>query len=67
MLVVAWAGQNVRWNAGHERRCCQGCFGPLPLPPDLVQLAAIAGKAGASQKQVATPQRKRNSVECYAH
>ena len=54
----------MHWNAGHERRCCQGCFGPLPLPPDLVQLAAIAGKAGASQKQVAVPQLVRNPVKC---
>ena len=67
MLVIAWASQNVHCNAGHERRCCQGCFGPLPLPPDLVQLAAIAGKAGASQKQVATPQHKRIPVKYYAH
>ena len=55
VLLDAQVAQLLLCNAGHERRCCQGCFGPLPLPPDLVQLAAIAGKPGASQKQVAAP------------
>ena len=46
--------------AGTERRQCLGCFNPLPLPPDLIQLAESASKSGASHKQVplrlATPQ-----------
>ena len=53
-----WRDQNVRYSelvAGSERRHCLGCFNPLPLPPDLIQLADVASKPGASHKQVPSP------------
>lgn len=48
----AWLSTIRTAGAGTERRQCLGCFNPLPLPPDLIQLAESASKSGASHKQV---------------
>ena len=50
--MMTCQAQVMSVGAGGERRYSLGCFKPLPLPPDLIHLASVASKAGASEKQV---------------
>lgn len=50
--MITYQPQAMSVRAGSEKRSSLGCFNPLPLPPDLIHLASVASKAGASEKQV---------------